>query len=305
MNHSRPAYAMPPKGLAAPPLSLVERADRLVPVRHLISARLGFARRFDDAVARLSVEGGSALSPSAGALYFGDQLCLEIDPRRLTHRLGDDLFDGRTVQRADQRFLDGSNWEGAVFPLKETPVHGEMLEICRTRNDFRTTSRYRWVAKQIEQGHSVARSGIRLDTLAKLDGYFLYYLGLVESIERDGMLPRRRLGLGHRTGQTHRATRTIWRDLIERDIGVAVDADGGLLRHTCGRHRLAAAIGLGLERIPVEVRMVHVDWLSAQARRLDMTPARALPVALAEIAGAQIAGPQIAGTERVLPVGAA
>lgn len=276
----RTAYVMPPKGRSAPSLTLAERADQLMPVRHLIGARLGFERRFDDAVARLSAQGGSAVSSGAAAVYFGGRLCLQINPRRLTHRLGDDLFDGRNVRRADRDFLDGSIWDGAVFPLKETPVHGEMLEICRTRADFRTTSRYRWVAKQIEQGRSVSRSGIQIDTLAKLDGYFLYYLGLVESIERDGMMPRRRLSLGRHTGRTHRATRTIWRDLIERDIGVAVDANGEFLRHSCGRHRLAAAIGLGLERIPVEVRMVHVDWLSAQARRLGMKPSEALPVAV-------------------------
>lgn len=266
------------------PLGLVERLDELVPLRHLAGARLGFAPRFEKAVRQLSLEGGAAMSPHVCSLYFGESLNLEIDPQRLTHRLSEQLFDGRETRRTDAHFLDGNCWDQVLFPLDETPVHGEILDICRTRSEFRKTSRYRWLVKQIEQGRPMARSGIRLDTVAKLDGYFSYYLGLVESIERFGIVPRRRMRFGQHTGRAHRSTRTIWRDLIERDIGVAVGPDGELVRHTSGRHRLAAAIGLGLKRVPVEVRMVHADWLAAQARRLGMTPAEALPIALGEIA---------------------
>lgn len=280
----RTSYDPVPDGQGLPPLGLIARLDELAPVRHLVGARLGFASRFEKAVRRLSAESGAAMSPHVCALHFGESLNLEIDPQRLTHRLSDQLFDGRATRRTDAHFLDQGDWERVLFPLNETPVHGEILDICRTRAEFRKTSRYRWLVKQIEQGRPMARSGIRLDTVAKLDGYFSYYLDLVESIERFGIVPRRRMRFGQHTGRAHRSTRTLWRDLIERDIGVAVGPDGELVRHTSGRHRLAAAIGLGLERIPVEVRMVHVDWLAAQAKRMGMTPVQALPIALGEIA---------------------
>jgi len=281
---ARRVYDPAPEGRGLQPLGLAERVDELVPIRHVIRARIGFAPQFDDAVYRLSSGGGAAMSPHVCALHFGDHLSLTIDPRRLTHRLSDQLVEGAGVRRTDRYFLDGGGWERVLFPVGESPVHGEILDICRTRSDFRKTSRYRWLVKQIEQGRPMARSGIRLDTVAKLDGYFSYYLDLVQSIERVGIVPRKRMRFGQHTGRAHRSTRTVWRDLIERDIGVAVCPNGTLVRHTSGRHRVAAAVGLGLERIPVEVRMVHAQWLASEARRLGMTPAKALPLALAALA---------------------
>ncbi len=69
---------------------------------------------------------------------------------------------------------------------------------------------------------------------------------------------------------------------MERDIGVAIDADGRLVRHTNGKHRMAAALALGIERIPVEIRLVHTGWLARQSERLGLSPADALLATLEE-----------------------
>lgn len=282
-DNARPTYAPAPEGFSLPPLGLAERADELMPVRHLFGAKVGFPARFDAAAERLAGEGGAAVSPTQAALFFGHRLRLEIDPHRLTHRLSDHLYEADRPRRTDALFLDGGDWSRILSPLEESPVHGEILDICRTRHEFRKTSRYRWLVKQIDQGRPMGRSGVRLDTVGKLDGYYRYYLDLVESIERTGLLPRHRIGLGEHTGRSHRSIRSFWRDLIERDIGIAIGPDGALVRHTSGRHRLAAAVGLGLTRIPVEIRMVHAGWLMEQAQELSLSPTQALVAALAKM----------------------
>ena len=48
---------------------------------------------------------------------------------------------------------------------------------------------------------------------------------------------------------------------METEVGMAVDADGGLVRVGPGNHRFAIAHQLGLRRIPVELRLFHVRWL--------------------------------------------
>ena len=148
------------------------------------------------------------------------------------------------------------------------------------RHDFRKGARYRKYADSIQLGTTIQRNRIVLDTIEKLDGYFEYYLALIENIESNGIISHSDLRLRDRTGRHHRWTRTFWQDLAERDIGVAIDANGHIVRHTSGRHRMAAALTLGLERIPVEVRLVHARWLRQQSERLSLAPADALVATL-------------------------
>lgn len=249
---------------------------------HAIAAQLGFRQRFDRAAVRLMRESGGAVSPRQAATHFGARLFLEVNPLTLSHRLDEKFFDGEQLHWIGEHFLDSGDWRNILSPLERSPAHLEITEICMSRHDFRDGRRYRKYARMIEQGRPPRRNGRHLDTISKLDAYFQYYADLIENIERTGILPRNRFQQFHDTGHQHRSTRSRWHDLIERDIGVAISADGKLVRHTSGKHRLAAAIGLGLNRIPVEIRMVHARWLHEQMRRLDLPPARALAAALEE-----------------------
>ncbi|MBD9371948.1 hypothetical protein IB238_04765 [Rhizobium sp. ARZ01] len=249
---------------------------------HVIGARLGFQQRFDRAANRLMGESGGAVSPRQAAAHFGSRLFFEIDPQTLRHRLDEKFFDGQQRRWIGEHFLDSGDWRNILSPLEKSPAHLEIIEICATRRDFRSGRRYRKYAKMIEQGRPPRRNARHLDTISELDAYFQYYVDLIENIERNGILPRNHFQQHRDTGHQHRSTRSLWQDLVERDIGVAIAEDGRLVRHTSGKHRLAAAIGLGLDRIPVEVRMVHVRWLHEQMRRFALPPTEALAAALEE-----------------------
>ncbi|WP_374274254.1 hypothetical protein [Brevundimonas sp.] len=249
---------------------------------HGLGAALAFRDRFDRAVQRQALSGrGASMSPGQARLVFGEALDLRIDPARLTHRLADAWDDDGDVRSADQAFIDGGDWREIIYPVSDSRSHVEMLDLCRWRADFRRTSRYRVLAEQIAAGQAPRRDGVSLKSISDLDRHYLRGLALIESLERQGLQAVSRASSERRPPPALR--RAPWREWAERDIGVAVATDGSLVRHTCGRHRFAAAQGLGLASIPVEVRLVHAGWLAEAASRLGLPPHRALPIALSEV----------------------
>nr|WP_298096583.1 hypothetical protein [uncultured Shinella sp.] len=214
--------------------------------------------------------------------HFSDALHLSIDPKSIKKRLLDYIFDDGRARWIGDDFLDGGNWDPILTALKNSYSHAEVVELCRTRQNFREGNRYQRYAARITKGETMQRNRIVLDTIDKLDSYYEYYLALIEDIEKNGILPHSDLGLRGQTGHRHRWTRSLWQDLAERDIGVAIDADGKLVRHTSGKHRMAAALALNLPRIPVEIRMVHARWLQRRSETLGLPPKDALLATLEE-----------------------
>lgn len=247
-----------------------------------IAAWFAFPLRFDRAVAKMAQDGGRAVSPRQAAAYFGDSLFLDIDPQTLTHRLDEKYRDAEGWHWIGEAFIDAGNWQDRLSPLQRSPAHREIIEICRTREKFREGRLYQTYLRQIGDGQPPRRNGRRIDTVEKLDAYFRYYAELIDNIERSGILPRHRAQRAPKGGLRPRRARSFWQDFVERDIGVAIDRNGRLVRHTSGKHRLAAAIGLGLTTVPVEIRMVHLGWLRAEMQKRRLPASEALAAALRE-----------------------
>jgi hypothetical protein len=277
-----PIYEKMPAGTRPPKPSLFRRALDWVPMRDFVAAQTGFVRRFDRTVRRLEAGGGHALPAAQAHFHFSDALLLSIDPKTVKMRLLDYIIDGGRPSWIGNDFLDGGDWRPILTTLTSSYSHAEIVELCRTRQNFRDGQRYQRYAARIARGDMLRRNRVALDTIGKLDSYYDYYLALIEDIEKNGMQPHSDLGLRGQTGHRHRWTRTLWQDLAERDIGVAIDANGKLVRHTSGKHRMAAALALGLPRIPVEIRMVHARWLQRQSEKLGLPPRDALLATLEE-----------------------
>lgn len=271
-----PAYDRAPSGTRPPRPSLLRRALDWVPVQDFLAAHIGFSRRFDQAVLRLAAKGGQATPAARAHFHFADALFLQIDPKTVEMRLRDNFLEAGSLRWVGTHFLDGGDWSHLLAPVAKSSSHAEIIELCRTRQNFRKGKRYRHYARRVTEGETIWRNRIGIDTHDKLDGYFEYYLALIEDIEKNGILPHSDLGLRNQTGYRHRWTRTFWQDLAERDIGIAIDAEGRLVRHTNGKHRMAAALALGIRQVPVEIRLVHARWLARRAEQLGLPPAEAL-----------------------------
>lgn len=271
---------LPPEKTAAPPSTRHLRPGLVgQALEHFflpsIVAWFAFPLRFDRAVAKMTQNGGRAVSPRQAAAYFGDSLFLDIAPQTLTHRLNEKYHDAEGWHWIGESFVDAGDWQDRLSLLQRSPAHREIIEICRTRDRFRDGRHYQTYLRQIRDGRPPRRNGRRIDTVEKLDAYFRYYAELIDNIERTGLLPRHRVQRGRRA-------RSFWQDFVERDIGVAIDRDGRLVRHTSGKHRLAAAIGLGLTTVPVEIRLVHLGWLQAEMQKRRLPASKALAAALRE-----------------------
>jgi hypothetical protein len=251
----------------------------------IVGSRLIFPRYFDRAVARILANPQSPDMPTSYARwYFGGALRFAIDPARLDRRIVDYVEDGRGRRWMGASFLDAAEWEEAIAELRTSPIHREMFEVVAADLRFRDTHRYRLQAGKLARGKPIHRNGVALATLADLDAYYAYCVDLIKSVRDYGILPRDRVSRLGRAWLKHRDVRPAGIDTAERDIGVAIDERGTLIRHLGGKHRTAIAQALALPSIPVELRLVHVGWLSSEARRTALPAHLALGAALRRLA---------------------
>jgi hypothetical protein len=256
----------------------------------VLGSRLLFPPRFDDAARRLMEDAGAAeVAPDSAAWFFGSALHLEIDPARLRRRISDWVRDHRGPRWVGASFLDAAEWSAALQPISDSPVHREMRELVAAGADFRDTRGYRHLLYGIEVGRPARRNGLRLATADDVDAYFRYCRDLIKSMRKRGAVRHRVSGAFHRLRLKHRDVRPPKVDSAERDIGVAIGADGEIIRHLGGKHRTAIAQALGLPTLPVEIRMVHVNWLARQMHETGLAPHLALQQGLAALAGEQAA----------------
>lgn len=214
-----------------------------------------------------------SVSSTHARWFFGDSLVLWTDPQKLSERLLDRVRgNGRDVRLAE-RFLDGGDWGDVIVPA-DTAESRETAELVQYRTDYPEMPTFRTMLARIRKGGRVGRYRQVIDSEEKLHAYFRYFLELTERIESQGF--REQSALGPTEDPLGRAVRGRYADR-QRDIGAAVDERGRLLRFLGGRHRTAIAQALKLPVVPVEIRIVHADWLAEECRRTALPPVDALP----------------------------
>jgi hypothetical protein len=231
--------------------------------------------RLSEILPNARLEGGFYIPNFAAKRALGDKLLININPASVRRFLDDRiLVDGIPMDLAEY-FIGGGDWSDIIMPLRTSSTHREVYHVARHPElDFRETRPYARALSRLEKGKPYARNFITYRTKQEVDAYFGDVVKLIESIRSKGVLPRTR-------AKRHRNTklqgpRNWWVEAFEADIGVAITRRGTIVRFASGKHRTAAAMGLGLKSIPVEVRMVHASWLQAQIERTGLQPVDAL-----------------------------
>lgn len=180
-------------------------------------------------------------------------------------RLGVRLHDwvscqGRIVHTSDH-FLFRGDWSSLLFASTKTRTMHEARSLHAVGLDFRRATAYLEDRKQIEKGRFFRRNKVLINRVELLDAYYTRFVDLFESVMRFGVLSladaRRQVPGLHGRSQVRG-----WRvSRGERDIGVAIGAAGELVVLPGAKHRLAIASVLEVPMVPVQVRMVHGDWL--------------------------------------------
>lgn len=269
------AYRRPTSGerqLAEHPLlEGITALQRLLP---LSQAR--FERRLARAMAEANRRGnGFYLAGFAARRALGRELWIDIDPamleRRLEHRF---WLDGQ-VRIIRDRFLGAGDWTPLLSRLHRSTTHREVAEVVEAGLDYRATPMYAKALNRARGPKPMRRNFVRLSSPDKVEAYFRQTAEMCRSIEEFGLM--RRSDYGRRLSSFARPSiRLPWVEFGELDIGVAIGARGELYRFASGKHRTAAAQALKLTSIPVEIRLVHADWLARQMAESGRPPLDAL-----------------------------
>jgi hypothetical protein len=239
-------------------------------------SRLLFPRRLARSVEAVRRNEPLPAIPNAHARwFFAETLVFPVDPATLTERLQDRVRGADSAMQLSEQFLDEGDWTDVVAPVAETVEHRETVELVEYGQRYRAMPSFKRMRARARRNKPVRRYGTSLDSDEKIHAYFRYFLDLIDSIREHGMRDQGSLaGMQVPIGLDVRGRHARHRN----NIGVAVAADGRLLRFLGGRHRMAIAQALGLNSVPVEVRFVHARWLAAEAERSGLPPDEALQV---------------------------
>lgn len=249
---NQPAAARRPS--AVPPSGV---AQGVVVAARMLAKRPGraprFAHAFDDAAA-----------------LFGTRLVIGVDPRRLHSQFPYEMETTGGPIDPSRFFLGAGEWSGVLQPIAQSPVYLQAVQLIAADLMFRRTPIYRRLKTIIAAGRSRLINNVEIDTVEKLDDYFRNYQTMLRRARKHGILrrPAVKLDADPALYRTNHA-RPLWAEVSERDVGVAIDRDGTLHRIGPGKHRTAAAKVVCLERMPCEVRMVHVEWIKSQIPQLS------------------------------------
>lgn len=183
-----------------------------------------------------------------------------VSPERI--RLHTNLHhEGDPPDPRDRVFPIGSSVTVADGDWDRGGVAFEELEEVRAikarmtnGEDWHRTDFYRWLIQDVQAGRT--HWGCR--TVADVERRFRRIDALIASVRRFGVLEPHEVGRAQDpNGQ--------YPDLIEVNIGRT-----GELLFQDGRHRLAIAKILGLPRVPVRVRVRHLEWQKFREQLFDL-----------------------------------
>lgn len=203
----------------------------------------------------------------AGWRLPSPQQVLWIPPERI--HLHTNLHrDGNPPQPRDRVFPIGLNplvvdgdWDLGGIAFEELPTFRAIKAHIEDDQDWRQTDFYRLMIEDIEAG----RTPWDCRTVADVEHRFEYIDGLVSSIRRFGLRLPSEVGAAQDPASRYS-------DEIEVNIG----RNGDFLFQD-GRHRLAIAKVLGLPRVPVRVRVRHLEWQMFREQLFELAARETAP----------------------------
>lgn len=156
-----------------------------------------------------------------------------------------------------EQVVDG-NWDRGGVAFDELPAVRAIKARMTTGEDWHRTDFYRLLVRDVQAGHM--HWGCR--TMADVERRFRRIDALISSVRRFGVLEPDKVGKAQDPNGRYP-------DLIEVNIGRA-----GELLFQDGRHRLAIAKVLGLPRVPVRVRVRHLEWQQFREQLFDLADSK-------------------------------
>lgn len=183
---------------------------------------------------------GFCLNPYLASYFFKDKLLVTLPLSRITHFMRDWVIIDRSKMHMSDYFIGGGEWDEIVMDINSMTVLKEAQQLMKKDWDFKHTETYAELIQKMKNGTPSKKQHVLLDTIEKIDNYFLRYLKVYHSIKKHGF-------------------QNTLSD--SRNIGIAIDKDGNISKLPGGQHRFSIASVLNLPAISAEIRMIHREYL--------------------------------------------
>lgn len=230
---------------------------------------------------------GFAVPVPLALVHFGDSLLIDVPAASIHLRLPDWVSYGALRLHLSDYFIGGGNWRSMAQPVRESAVALEARELAEHGLDYRRTRAFANYLKGAQAGTPMTRNGVRLESPALVEGYFERFVALFRSIQEHGVrrLAAVRRGVSETTCPS--LIRGRAKEWGEKEIGIALGATGEIFRLPGGQHRTAIALVLGMETLPVQIRLVHAQWLRQALASADGDITAAIRGGIAQMAATQ------------------
>jgi hypothetical protein len=190
---------------------------------------------------------------------LGNQLLAEIPAAEIKLRLADWVSWRGFRLHIGTRFLGAGDWSGISSSVMDSPVMREAYEILGKDLSYQSIPAYAHYLERAKTGKPVRRNNVVLSSVELIDAYFQRFVDLFRSIQMHGILRRKDY---FRYAELSRSSciRRLRAEWGEKEIGIAIGAEGQVYRLPGGQHRVAIAMAIGLGTLPVQVRLVHSEW---------------------------------------------
>lgn len=213
---------------------------------------------------------------------LGDELFLTVPARALAMTLDrrHDIPGG--IEQMQGHFVLDGDWTKTCYSTIRSSFFNEAKALLEHGSNIKESKWYGQVVAKMRKGLYLQRHRRAIRTVDELDDYLGAYAILLESIRKNGVLKRSSLSDEEKMAH-HVNIRSRGSERKEVDLGIAIDGNSKVYRVADGHHRSAMALLLGLPAIPVELRVVHRDWLRTVLTKYPQSsPTKALCSAIKE-----------------------
>ncbi len=210
--------------------------------------------------------------------FLGDTLVLRIDPKKITSVALQRNTAPSQAGLGPRYLISAGDWDLTCRPLRKSAHIDEILDLFENDLDYERTASFHYRMTRCSSDDPTRHRTQPIDTEEKVHDYFKRQLALISSIQRNGYLSRRSVFDRGLYDQTR-----VRREKRENEIGCAVGRKGDLFMYRTGHHRLAIAVGLGLDEILVDIHHIHKNWLTNMMTQYETGPAEAIIAGLEKI----------------------
>ena len=178
--------------------------------------------------------------------YFNQDLIIFIETEKISHFITSWVYSSSTYVHSSDYFLTNFDLLKHCKEINQIPTI-KIIEDLQSKNFIHeNTTYYKKLNDRIKNNKPVTKQQILLNSEEKVKNYFKRIHSLHQSIAKNGLISNIEFS---KYGKQH----------IHREIGIAINNDGTIIKLQGGQHRFAIAKLQKIEKIPVEIRLIHKD----------------------------------------------